>query len=143
MDDLEVRSSIYSVYVEAISATEARRQSVSTFSIGAISILFGTMGAANSFDELYFLIPILAISALWLAKLNFFAKLAKAKWDVVIDLEKKLPVSPFSDEWMLIKSKRSDFLYIGPSKLERAYPIMIIVIIGIYLAWRHLPECFC
>jgi hypothetical protein len=46
----------------------------------------------------------------WWALLKSYRDLSNAKWDVITDMEKLLPVRVFGDEWQLLKpsGKRED-----------------------------------
>lgn len=61
--------------------------------------------------------------------LDFFIRnyklLNAAKFDVINKIESKLPVSPFVDEWKILKNNKK---YKDTTKLEKWLPITFILI---------------
>lgn len=47
------------------------------------------------------------------------------KFNVINTIEKKLPVTPFNDEWEKLKNNKK---YADCTKLEKALPIMFIIL---------------
>lgn len=132
---------LHSTMVDTITAAENRRQNYSTLSFGLISAGFALFGSDIDIDKIFISVPVLAISITWLVTVRFFAKLAKAKWDVVDEIEEELNVQPFRREWELFRASKSK-LDIGPAKLEQFTPILAILTAGSYIAFR-VADIFC
>ena len=62
----------------------------------------------------------LVICAVWLLYINNFKRLNAAKFRVIYDLEERLGVTPFKDEWDILKKTKR---YLEGTKLERILPI--------------------
>jgi hypothetical protein len=66
--------------------------------------------------------------------------LAKAKWEVIQEIEEKLDFAPFTKEWDIYYSRKDAFTF-GPSTLEQIIPgaIFIATLIYIlYISFNHL-----
>lgn len=64
------------------------------------------------------------ICVVWLLYISNFKRLNAAKFQVIHDLEGKLGVSPFKDEWDVLKKTKR---YLEGTKLERILPITFAV----------------
>lgn len=62
----------------------------------------------------------LVICVVWLLYINNFQRLNTAKFRVIYDLEERLGVTPFKDEWDILKKTKR---YLEGTKLERILPI--------------------
>lgn len=62
----------------------------------------------------------LIICVVWLLYINNFKRLNAAKFRVIYDLEERLGVTPFKDEWDILKEMKC---YLEGTKLERILPI--------------------
>lgn len=62
----------------------------------------------------------LVICVVWLLYINNFKWLNTAKFRVIYDLEERLGVTPFKDEWDILKKTKR---YLEGTKLERILPI--------------------
>ena len=60
------------------------------------------------------------ICVVWLLYINNFKRLNAAKFRVIYDLEERLGVTPFKDEWDILKKTKR---YLEGTKLERILPI--------------------
>ncbi len=75
----------------------------------------------------------LIICFVWLLYINNFKRLNTAKFQVIYDLEKEMGVSPFQDEWEILKNVKH---YIEGTKLERIIPIafaMVYIVVFVVL----------
>ena len=64
------------------------------------------------------------ICVLWLKSIRSYTKLSKVKYDIVNEIERKLPLQPFTCEWKELKKSG----YTGLTKIEFALPIAFIVL---------------
>ena len=59
-------------------------------------------GSVPSFDAFGLCVAAAAgivLATVWWALLRYYRRLSRAKWDVINQLEQRLPASPFTDEW--------------------------------------------
>jgi hypothetical protein len=57
---------------------------------------------------------------------RYYQQLARAKWDVIHDIEEKLIYAPFKREWECYKRIKGPFTF-GPSTLEQIIPAIIFL----------------
>lgn len=79
---------------------------------------------AISFRETKSIILLLAgifVCIVWVFFIKNFKELNKAKFDVIIRIEKRLPVQPFCDEWKKLKKRNK---YVEGTTLELYFPII-------------------
>jgi hypothetical protein len=117
---------LHSTLVTTACASESKRQNVSIASAGLISAGITIFGADRSFSFSYLIFPLLILSSIWFVTVRFYQNLAKAKWEVVHEIESKLPFAPFTREWDLYKNERHFFTF-GPSTLEQIIPAIVFI----------------
>lgn len=66
----------------------------------------------------------LVVCIVWLLYINSFKKLNTAKFEVILNIEQKMGLSPFKDEWEMLKKQKR---YIRGTILERILPIAFAV----------------
>ena len=106
----EKRNTANSIFITVNTALFA----VVTFSLDYKSILLSSIG--------------IFICVLWLKLLDNYKQLNEAKYDVINEIEELLPLAPFKAEWNRLNKKGE---YKGLTKIERALPIVFIVLYGL------------
>jgi hypothetical protein len=117
---------IHATIVETACASETKRQSVSVTSAGLLSAGVALAAANQHFAFEYMILPAMIISAIWFVTVRFYQKLAKAKWEVVKEIETRLPFQPFTREWEIYQKANHKFTF-GPSTLEQVIPALIFI----------------
>lgn len=67
----------------------------------------------------------MCICFLWLYTLNSYSKLSTVKYDIINEIEKQLPLSPFLYEWEKLNNNKK---YIRLTTIEKIIPILFIVL---------------
>lgn len=131
MNEPDFRLQIYKVYVDTIISTENRRLHASTVYLGMIAAVATFSGTVSEVKLIYPVTVTLAISTVWWLTVKYFRKLAQAKFSVIAELEKDLPIAVFELEWKAIKDNRSR----GPSltQLEMVLPIVTAALCAVYI----------
>lgn len=102
---------LFKLCLELADRTTARRAGANTFFVSLHSVVASVVGylAAIQHTKEYdrFSLAVLALvgvvlSLTWWALLRYYRRLAKAKWDVINDMETELPAQPFMQEWSLL-----------------------------------------
>ncbi len=130
----------YKLYIEMMDRTSSRRIDTSKFYFAIITGLFAllpfvinetTMIPRSNSGIFVCLISVLVIclSVLWLINTISYRRINRAKFDVIEDMEDKLPYKCYSAEWERLKQYR----YIPFSNIEQIVPILTAVI-GVGLA---------
>lgn len=86
--------------------------------IAAVSITW-------NIKSLFILVAGIVVCAIWLFFIRNYKLLNAEKFNVINTIEKKLPVTPFNDEWEKLKNNKK---YADCIKLEKALPIMFIIL---------------
>ena len=85
----------------------------------------------------------MCICFLWIYTLNSYSKLSTSKYDIINEIEKQLPLSPFSYEWEKLNNKKK---YIRLTTIEKIIPILFIVLYSISILvpiGKKLLEIIC
>ena len=67
----------------------------------------------------------IVICSFWIVFINNYKALNKAKFEVILKLEKELPIKPFDDEWNFVKNNKK---YIESTKLEKVFPVIFMIL---------------
>lgn len=126
---------LYTVYVQTITAAEQRRNQVALAYLAVISIVAGLIGIYDETDALWFVGPIGALALLWFLNMLYFRSLAKAKFEVIKDLEKDWEYKPFAQEWEYLHSMPG-YKRVSLSMVETTVPLLICLAAASYVAWR-------
>lgn len=126
---------MHATLVDTACASETKRQSVSVTSAGLISAGAAWLASDKDFVLIYLVVPVMIVSSIWFVTVRYYQQLAKAKWDVIHEIEDKLCFQPFKREWELYKTRKSPFTF-GPSTLEQVVPALIFIASAAYgLMW--------
>lgn len=132
MGETDQLISLHATLVETACASESKRQSISVASTGLISAGVAIFAADQGFSFIYLSTPLLIIASIWFITVRFYQQLAKAKWEVVQEIERSLPYQPFTREWALFKKARGPLAF-GPSTIEQIIPALIFIATATYI----------
>jgi len=105
---------LYNTAVEMADRTSARRAGANSFFLTLNTVLAAVVGIVSSarkppphgnlptFDAFGLVLTAVAgivLALAWRALLKYYRRLNSAKFDVINELEKRLPVHPYTDEW--------------------------------------------
>lgn len=114
-DDTNVRLDIYKLAVEMADRVSARRAGANTFFVTlntALAAVVGIVSAArklpphgsvpssDAFGLVLTAIAGIVFAGVWWLLLRYYRQLSAAKWDVITNIERALPESPFTHEWV-------------------------------------------
>lgn len=126
----------YRLYVEMANNITNHRNNTNKFYVTLISLLISIFSIITSITHelIIFIIPlmiIIGISYIWMKNIESYSALNHGKFDVINEIENKLPARGFTIEWELIKL----YNYKELTKVEKNVPkaICIIAIIAIIL----------
>ena len=135
---------LYKVFVETITATEQRRQAFGAFYTSLIAAGAALAGADEEIDFLWIAVIALGVSIVWFLTIQYFHRLASAKFAVVASMESELAIRPFELEWYHFKNK------IGPNgdavprplsrwtlkHFDQVVPVAVMAASVVYLTFR-------
>jgi len=116
-DDTDTILELYKIAVEMADRTSARRAGANSFFLTLNTVLAAVVGIVSSarkppphgnlptFDAFGFVLTAAAgivLAFTWRALLKYYRRLNSAKFDVINELEKRLPAQPYTDEWKFL-----------------------------------------
>jgi hypothetical protein len=128
----------YKLYVEMADRISSRRATANSYFLSVNSAILAFVGYLTSKDattELWLLaVAGVTLSYLWHALILSYSNLNTAKWLVVHQIEKRLPISPYDAEWEAMGRGKIPKLYKPITHIERAVPFVFMALHGIVLA---------
>jgi hypothetical protein len=120
----------YKLYVEMADRISARRQTANSFFLSlntAIVALVGYvhLGEANATKGPFFwsvALAGLALCYLWYRIIRSYRDLNTAKFKVIHEIERKLPLSPYDAEWEAVGRGKNPDLYLPFTSIEIGIP---------------------
>ena len=144
VDAIEIE--IYKIYVELADRVSDRRLKANTFflSVNSFLIAFAGILKAINLDHLakpwaiFVCASGIAMSFFWYRLLLSYRGLNSAKFKVIHQMEEKLALKPFDEEWKHLELGKNDELYKPLSKIEQNIPIVFVILYGVILLWSLL-----
>lgn len=152
---LDPEIEIYRIYVESAERNIGRRLEANRYYFSVVAALFvvyaflvegklekilaqgqqrGVLSSLSFEFGVYFILPLLlfVVSVAWFITLRGFRALSTAKYSVITDMEKQLPLSPFEKEWAHLNTNTR---LPGVTIVEMIVPLLMsgISIMGIIL----------
>lgn len=124
----------YKVYLEGADRISARRQSANSFFVTVNTALIALVSyvhlGSTSGNKFYWLIALagIAISYMWYRLLRSYRDLNSAKFKVIHEIEKKLPLSPYDAEWEAVGRGENSKLYLPFTRIEAGIPWVFLVL---------------
>ena len=118
----------YKLYVEMADRISSRRATANSYFLSlnsAILAFVGFLGSGANSRYLWLLaVAGLALSFLWRTLIVSYRNLNSAKWLVVHQIEKRLPISPYDAEWEAMGRGNKARLYLPISHVELGVPLV-------------------
>ena len=124
----------YKIYYESAEKISSKRQTANSFFVTlntAIIALVSYVHVGSSTSTKYYWIVALAgvaISYMWYRLIRSYKDLNSAKFKVIHEIEKKLPLSPFDAEWEVIGRGKNSALYLPFTHIEVRIPWVFLVL---------------
>ena len=132
----------YKLYVNTAEKVSEKRQNANTYFLSLNSFLFLFSGYLTTikFDIWHMLVMMAGvfICIFWLIILKSYRSLNTAKYGVVHQMEKGLPVKLFDDEWNLLDRGENKKKYFKLSVVEQGVPMIFMGLYFILIAIRFL-----
>ena len=139
----------YKLYVEMADRISSRRAAANTYflSLNSATLAFvGYLGGKENSPYLWLLaVGGLALCVLWRVLITSYRNLNTAKWLVVHQIEKRLPISPYDAEWEAMGRGENPELYRPISHVEMGVPLVfaglyVIVLMTAFPYWHILSS---
>ncbi len=128
---------IYKLYVEMADRVSARRASANNYLLTANTFLLSLYGLATTFqgvvkDLWVYVVPSagILICLTWFILIESYRNLNSAKFKVIHDIEKKLSIQPFFEEWNYAKENKGK-KYKPITKVEPFIPLIFMALYAV------------
>ena len=122
----------YRLYVEMADRISQRRISANTYFLSVNSAILAFVGhlTKNSSPEYMWLLALAGcmLTLFWYSIITSYRNLNSAKWQVVQDIKKRLPISPYDAEWDAVQRGTNPKLYRPISHIESWVPGVFLVL---------------
>lgn len=116
----------YKLYVEMADRISQRRTTANSYFLSvnsAILAFVGYLTQKESTDFLWLLATAgTTLTVLWYSIIVSYRNLNTAKWGVIHEIEKRLPISPYDAEWQAVERGKNSKLYRPISHVEAGVP---------------------
>jgi hypothetical protein len=130
----------YKIYLTSAENISNRRQTANAFFVTVNTALVSlisylNLGATNP-TKLYWIVSIagIAISFMWYRLIRSYKDLNSAKFKVVHEIEKGLPISPYDAEWEAVGRGENSKLYLPFTHIEIFIPWVFLILHVLVLA---------
>lgn len=110
---------IWQTCVEMANGVSQRRDTMNNLFVTLNIAVIAAVSWMWDVKTVFLCVAGLVICVVWLLYINNFKRLNAAKFRVIYDLEERLGVTPFKDEWDILKKTKR---YLEGTKLERILP---------------------
>lgn len=134
----------YTIYQESAENISSRRQAANSFFVTINTVLVALVSylqlGSSSSAEYYWLVALagVAISYMWYRLIRSYRDLNSAKYKVIHEIEKKLPLSPFDAEWEAVGRGKNPALYLPFTHIEMAIP-WVFLTLHLVAFWQSFP----
>jgi hypothetical protein len=125
----------YKLYVEMADRISSRRATANSYFLSVNSAILAFVGYLTSKDSIDYLWLLafagVTLSYFWRALIQSYCNLNTAKWLVVHQIEKRLPISPYDAEWEAMGRGKNPVLYKPITHIEVGVPLVFMVLHGV------------
>lgn len=138
-DKAEIILAQWQTCVEMANSVSQRRDTMNNIFVTLNLAIIAAVSITWDLKSLFILAAGIVVCIIWILFIRNYKLLNTEKFNVINDIEKKLPVKPFNDEWKKLKSNKK---YRDSTKLENTLPIMFIVLYVIAIAAIVAIKCY-
>jgi len=134
----------YKIFQESIENISSRRQTANSFFVTINTALIAIVSylhlGSKTSTEYYWLVALagIAISYMWYRLIRSYRDLNSAKFKVLYEIEKSLPLSPFDAEWEAVGRGKDSALYLPFTRIEMAIA-WVFLILHLVAFWQSFP----
>lgn len=122
----------YKLYVEMADRISQRRTTANQYFLAVNTAIFGFIGylTVKDTNEHLWLIALAGVTLtyLWYIIITSYRNLNTAKWSVVHEIEKRLPIRPYDAEWKFVERGTNPVLYRPLSHVESMVPWIFLTL---------------
>lgn len=124
-DKTEIVLAQWQTCVEMANSVSQRRDTMNNIFVTLNLAIIAAVSINWDIKSLFILAAGIVVCVIWLLFIRNYKLLNAEKFNVINEIEKKLPVKPFNDEWKKLERNKK---YKDSTKLEKTLPIMFIVL---------------
>lgn len=124
-DPTDVILAQWQTCVEMANSVSQRRDTMNNIFVTLNLAIVAAVSFVWRVKSIILLIAGLVVCVIWVLFIRNFKLLNDAKFQVINQLEDKLPVAPFADEWEKLKSNKK---YKNGTMLEKVLPVTFIIL---------------
>jgi hypothetical protein len=132
----------YKLYVEMADRISARRQTANSYFLTVNTALLSFVGYITTKDtsDYLWLLGIVGVSLcyLWYRLIRSYRDLNSTKFNVIHEIEKRLPLSPYDAEWEAMGRGKEPKLYKPFTHIETGVP-WVFVVLHVFVFFRTFP----
>lgn len=135
----------YKIYLTSAENISNRRQTANSFFVtvntAIVSLVsYLNLGVANS-SKLFWVVSVagIAISYMWYRLVHSYKDLNSAKFKVIHEIEKSLPICPYDAEWEAVGRGENSELYLPFTHIEIYVPWVFLLLHSVVLAVSLYP----
>jgi hypothetical protein len=132
----------YKLYIEMADRISARRQTANSYFLTVNTALLSFVGYITSKDtsDYLWLLGIVGVSLcyLWYRLIRSYKDLNTAKFNVIHEIEKRLPLSPYGAEWEAMGRGKDPKLYKPFTHIEMGVP-WVFAVLHVFVFSRTFP----
>ena len=124
-DKTEIVLAQWQTCVEMANSVSQRRDTMNNIFVTLNLAIVAAISINWDMKSLFILVAGIVVCVIWLLFIRNYKLLNTEKFNVINEIEKKLPVKPFNDEWKKLERNKQ---YKDSTRLEKTLPIMFIVL---------------
>lgn len=124
-DKIEIVLAQWQTCVEMANSVSQRRDTMNNIFVTLNLAIVAAISINWDMKSLFILVARIVVCVIWLLFIRNYKLLNTEKFNVINEIEKKLPVKPFNDEWKKLERNKQ---YKDSTRLEKTLPIMFIVL---------------
>ena len=111
--------------VEVANSNTEKRNNANGLFITINVALFAVVSFTWDYKSIFLSVIGIVVCILWLNLIRSYRQLSSVKYKIINDIEKMLPLAPFTNEWDQLKQEHK---YIGLTTIETILPWVCIVL---------------
>lgn len=122
----------WKTFVESAESNTQKRLTANGLYLTLNAAILTAISFTPEKENLIMMILGICISILWIVSINSYRKLSSVKYDIINELERELPISPFTEEWTRLNTGKR---YVKLTSVEDILPRFLLVIYLLSLLW--------
>lgn len=122
----------WKICVDAAHKVSERRNNTNNIFITINAALFALTTFTLDYKSILLSAIGIVICILWICSINSYKELNKVKFEIINEIEERLPLAPFDYEW---KTLRLEQKYVNLTKIEKILPWIFLFLYAISILW--------